>query len=130
METKQRWQDLFSLVITLVIGAWMFIAPFVYGFTHTHISAAWNSYASGIVVMVLSVYGLATKKIWEDWLNLVIGVWLFFSPFALGAYDDYTIRLYSMNTGAILFFFSLWSAIVSQHNVSAPFGHEGHGHRA
>lgn len=130
METKQRWQDSFSLVVTMVIGAWLFITPFVYGFTHTHILAAWNSYAFGIIVMALSIYGLITKQKWEDWLNLVIGIWLFFSPFALGVYDDYTIRLYSMNTGAVLFLFSLWSAIMTQLKNDAQFGQEGHGHRA
>ena len=130
METKQHWQDKFTLVVTLVIGAWLFITPFVYGFTHTNISAAWNSYVFGIVVMGLSLYGLATKKVWEDWLNLIIGVWLFFSSFALGFYDDYTLRLVFMNTGAVLFLFSLWSAMFSQLKISAHFDQEGHGHKA
>jgi len=128
METKQRWQDNFTLVITLVIGAWLFVAPFVMGFTHG--SAAWNSYASGIVVMALSVYGLATKQIWEDWLNLIIAVWLFFSPIALGFYDDHTLKLYFMNTGGVLFLFSLWSGMKFRPDIRPQFGHEGHGHRA
>lgn len=111
MERKQHWQDRITLVVTLAIGVWLFVAPFVMGFTHG--LAAWNSYASGIVVLALSVYGLATKHIWEDWLNLIIAVWLFFSPLALGYYDDFTLRLLFMNTGAVLFFFSLFSGMVT-----------------
>jgi SPW repeat len=128
METKQRWQDSFTLVITLVIGAWLFVAPFVMGFTHG--LASWNSYASGIVVMVLSVYGLATKQIWEEWINMGIGIWLFFSPMVLGYYDDHALRLHFMNTGAVLFFFSLWASMLYQVGIPSEFSHEEHGHKA
>jgi hypothetical protein len=61
---------------------------------------------------------------------MAIGVWLFFSPMVLGFYDDFTLRLYFMNTGAVLFFFSLWTAMLFQPGIPSPSSHEEHGHKA
>jgi hypothetical protein len=79
METK-RWQDW----VTLVLGAWLFFAPFwMAAYASTANLAAWNSYIMGALVFAFSWGALANRKIWEEWVNLAIGVWVLIAPFVL-----------------------------------------------
>jgi uncharacterized membrane protein HdeD (DUF308 family) len=73
-----RWQDWFNLVL----GAWLIVAPFI-GLGVNHDVAAWNSYASGAVVAVFAIAAIARPHLWEEWLNLIVGLWLIIAPFAL-----------------------------------------------
>lgn len=79
VKDEQRWQDWFNLVL----GAWLIIAPLI-GLGVNHGLAAWNSYISGAVVAIFAVIALARPQLWEEWLNLIIGLWLIIAPFALG----------------------------------------------
>ena len=74
----ERWQDWGNLVL----GVWLFISPFI-GIGVTNDIAAWNSYVAGLVVAVFAIAALAHRYLWEEWLNLIIGIWIVVSPFML-----------------------------------------------
>ncbi|WP_303908436.1 SPW repeat protein [Thiohalomonas denitrificans] len=77
MEQKQRWQDW----VSLILGIWLFLSPFFgIGIVET---AAWNSWIFGAVVAVMSAWALARPQIWEEWVNLVVGIWILIAPFIL-----------------------------------------------
>jgi hypothetical protein len=80
MGTK-RWQDW----VMLVFGIWLFVAPFwMGGYESTGSVAARNSYILGILVFAFGWAALATARRWEEWVELVLGIWLIISPFVLG----------------------------------------------
>jgi ABC-type molybdate transport system permease subunit len=82
MKTR-RWQDWG----TLVLGAWLFFSPlWMSAYDSTTDIAAWNSYIFGAAVFVLSWAALAQGERWEEWVNMLLGVWLVISPFVLGFY--------------------------------------------
>ena len=74
----ERWQGWGNLVL----GVWLFISPFI-GIGVTNDIAAWNSYVAGLVVAVFAIAALAHRYLWEEWLNLIIGIWIVVSPFML-----------------------------------------------
>ena len=79
----QRWQDW----VMLAFGIWLFVSPFwmlVYGSLMD--VAAWNSYVMGVLVAVFAWGALAGARRWEEWLQLIFGVWLIVSPFVLMFY--------------------------------------------
>ncbi|MGE0079985.1 MAG: SPW repeat protein [Thiohalomonadaceae bacterium] len=76
---KGLWQDW----VNLVLGVWLFVAPF-FGIGATSEAAVWNSYLAGIAIVVFAWASLAKPQRWKEWINLIIGVWLIISPFALG----------------------------------------------
>ena len=43
-----------------------------------------NAMGSGIVIVVLSVAALFAFAVWEEWLNLIVGLWTLASPWILG----------------------------------------------
>ena len=72
-------------MINLVLGAFLFVSPWIFGFASGLQSQ--NAMISGIVIAVLSVAALAAFAQWEEWLNLIVGLWVLVSPWVLGFAD-------------------------------------------
>lgn len=79
MNEQQRWQD----QVNMILGAWLIFAPFL-GIGGVNDVAAWNSYLSGAVVAILAIAALSRPQMWEEWINLLVGIWLIIAPFVLG----------------------------------------------
>lgn len=69
-------------VANLVLGAILFISPWVFGFAAG--APYGNAFVSGIVIAVISLAALAAFAVWEEWLNLIAGVWVLVAPWVLG----------------------------------------------
>jgi hypothetical protein len=73
----------------LVLGAWLFFSPFwMPGYASPVSTAAWNAYVFGILVALFAIAALASPRRWEEWVELVLGVWLIVSPFILLFYGN------------------------------------------
>ena len=76
---KTRWQDW----INLIFGAWLFFSPWLLKYT-TLGAASWNSFVFGVAIVVFAVWALFAPEAWEEWTNLILGLWLIIAPWALG----------------------------------------------
>ena len=76
----KRWQDW----VMLVLGVWLFLTPFILGYSDFGSTASVNSFVFGIIVAALALAALGRPQMWEEWVNLVLGLWLIVAPFALG----------------------------------------------
>ncbi len=84
---EQRWQDW----LVALIGAWLVLSNWILTFQASEPLSAltgrlifWNSAIVGVVALVLAVMSLASHKAWEEWVNIVLGLWLAISPWVLG----------------------------------------------
>ena len=68
-------------VINLILGAFLFISPWLFAFAPG--AESWNAWIAGIVIAVLSIAALSAFAEWEEWLNLIVGLWTIVSPWAL-----------------------------------------------
>src|SRR5262249_30952242 len=68
-------------VANLVLGGILLVAPWIFGFPSG--AASQNAVVSGIVIAVISIAALAVFAVWEEWLNLIVGVWVLISPWVL-----------------------------------------------
>lgn len=64
----------------LVLGAWLLLSPFVLDYAR---AAAGNAHLVGAAIVVLAVVGLVRAPLWSGWAELVLGLWLMASAFAL-----------------------------------------------
>jgi hypothetical protein len=81
MKAWTRWQDW----VSLVLGVLLFISPWVFS-TSTNGSSSWNAWIIGVIGVILALGALAflsTATI-AEWISLILGVWLFISPWVLG----------------------------------------------
>lgn len=76
---ERRWQDWGNALL----GGWLILAPFV-GIGVVNDVAAWSSYVTGTVVAIIAIAAIIHPKMWEEWVNLVVGFWLIIAPFLLG----------------------------------------------
>ena len=65
----------------LILGAILFVSPWLFKFASGYETQ--NAVVAGIVIIVLSVAALTAFAVWEEWLNLIVGLWLIVSPWVL-----------------------------------------------
>jgi succinate dehydrogenase/fumarate reductase cytochrome b subunit len=69
-------------VLNLILGAFLFFTPWIFDFAAG--AQTQNAMISGIIIAVLSIAALAAFMEWEEWVNLVVGLWVLVSPWVLG----------------------------------------------
>ncbi len=117
-----RWQDW----LNLLLGAWLFISPWALGFVKvdgaagstTYSHAAFNAWIFGVIVVILSIAALARTQPWEEWLNLLAGIWLFISPWVLSYSGMRTALWNALIVGALVFILACWDLNTLPHGSS------------
>lgn len=105
-----QWRD----VANLVLGLWLLISPWVLSYASEPMVAAWNAHIVGIIVAVAAIAALVAFHKWEEWVNVVLGVWLIVSPFLLG-YAMLTSALWNqIVVGVLIGILALWTAVSSE----------------
>lgn len=66
----------------LALAAILLISPWL--FTLTNTTAKIDLWASSLAVILISVAAIVAFAKWEEWANLVLGIWLIASPWILG----------------------------------------------
>jgi hypothetical protein len=83
MENWTNWTNAkLCDVANLVLGAVLFVSPWMFGFEVGKVSQ--NAMATGLVIAILAIAALAAFAVWEEWLNLIVGLWALVSPWVLG----------------------------------------------
>jgi hypothetical protein len=104
------WQD----AANLVLGVWLLISPYILSYTD-QAYAAWNAYAVGIIIAVIAAAAIWAYQKWEDWVSVVLGIWLIVSPWLLG-FSTMAAPLWNqLVVGVLVGGFALWSAFNEHH---------------
>jgi hypothetical protein len=80
---KARQGDRALNTMNILLGAALFLSPFLLGFT-SDIAAAAHAWLSGALVGFVAFIALAELEEWEEWINLALGVWVIISPWLFG----------------------------------------------
>jgi len=94
--------------IALLAGIWFFVSPWVYGaYTNPN---AWNSWIVGAVIAILAASRLANPSVaWMSWLNCLLGIWAFVSPWVYGYTDNTGRFINSLCVGVVVFIMAITS---------------------
>jgi hypothetical protein len=110
----ERFQDW----INLILGALLFISPWLLGFADQTM-AAWNAWIAGAVVVALSIAALVRFAEWEEWVNIVVGLWILISPWVLGFAGINTARWTCVILGIVIAAMAAWEAWTTRHPTQA-----------
>lgn len=101
----RRWREESVLdLYNLALAAVLFISPWF--FPHASRTAAIDLRASGAAIVCLSLAAILAFASWEEWANLVFGLWLVISPWLLGFAHTRAMH-FSIGIGLPIAFFSL-----------------------
>jgi hypothetical protein len=88
-EQARRNETLFD-VANLALGLLLFMAPWMFGFISD--VATQNAWASGAVIAVVATEAIVAFGRWEEWINLLVGLWVAASPWLLGFHAEMRIH--------------------------------------
>jgi hypothetical protein len=89
--------DLYNLAFGLVL----FFSPWVFAYASER--ARIDSWASSALIAAMSIAAIVAFSDWEEWVNLLLGVWLILSPWALGFAHTRAMHV-SIGLGAMVTF--------------------------
>jgi len=69
--------------LNVILGAWLFLSPWILGFTGTS-AAAWSAWIVGALVVIFALWTLSDRASWEDWVNFVVAIVGFLTPWLFG----------------------------------------------
>lgn len=94
--------------LNVIAGVWLIVSPWVLHFSANQ-TAMIDAVVVGIVVGVLAlVHAFATMRAtWLSWVNAIVAIWLFVSPWVLGFSTDTTPFWNALVLGAIVFVLSV-----------------------
>lgn len=105
---RQRWQNW----LIALVGLWVLLTPWAVTYFYPTETAtamvAWNHYVIGLALLVMGVAALAAYQMWEEWVDVVLGVWLIVSPWLLGFAAMTALTWNAVIMGAIVVALSGW----------------------
>ena len=110
---QTRWQDWAQLVL----GVWLFFSPWILGYANLGAPSA-NAYVIGAVIVILAAGELFTLQRWEEWINLLLGIWLIIAPWVVGFSPVSSATENSVVLGIIMIVLPLWA--MGQTSQQAP----------
>jgi hypothetical protein len=76
----EGWEDW----ATLVIGIWLFASPWALQVDDS--TAAENFLIVGALVITFELVTFYTLRVWEEWINIVLGTWLIVSSLTMSGF--------------------------------------------
>ena len=126
----RKWQERKSVLdlYNLFLAAVLFISPWLFKLTNG--PGKVDLWVTSAVIGVISFAAIIAYRDWEEWLNVLLGLWLIASPWLLGFSHTRAMHL-SIGIGVVVAFLALLDLflpryLVSSHEdqVSAKFGQE------
>jgi SPW repeat len=105
---QNRWQDWFNSLL----GLWMFFSPWILGFATGMGIAARTAWVLGAAIVVFAGIAVYIPKAWEEGLNIILGVCLLISPWALSYTDMAKPSSNAMITGLLVIIFAVWAMLM------------------
>lgn len=96
-----------------VIGAWLIITPWVFGFSD-HVGALWTGVIAGAIELIVAIWAAALPEStatwgnWQNWTSLMIGVWFIIQPWSVGISSFMGNTWNDVILGAITGVLALW----------------------
>ena len=110
-KTAQDW-------VNLVLAVCLFISPWAIGFVGDPAPAR-NAWIVGVVLAALAIATLSAFAEWEEWVNLVLGLWLIVSPWLLGFIANVNAMWTHVIIGVLVAAVSAWAVWGHRHTPHA-----------
>jgi hypothetical protein len=116
----KRWQDWSNAVL----GLWMVASPSVLGFAAAGNPATRIAWILGLAIVVFAGIAVYMPKAWEEALNIILGICLLASPWALGYSDQARPATNAMIVGLLVTVLAVWAMLMD--TAVQKWWHERH----
>lgn len=110
MRITRRWQ----VWVSLIAGAWLFVSPWVLGYT-TAVGGMWAAFILGGLTVVVAMWSLIDRDARAaETIMALIGALVFIVPWVIGFAGLASARLDAWIVGAVIVVASLWALMDEQ----------------
>jgi SPW repeat len=103
----KRWQDWGNGIL----GLWTVVSPWVLGFSLSTTDAARAAWILGAAIVVLAAIAVYMPRAWEEGLNILLGLGLLTSPWALSYADVPKPTANAVCVGVLVTLLALWAML-------------------
>lgn len=100
--------------LDILAGIWLIISPFFLAYNSAG-RATSNDVILGIIIAIIAAVRFfgAYEQAWLSWINVLLGIWVLISPWALG-YSNVAAPLWNnVILGIIVIILAAWSALAT-----------------
>lgn len=108
------WQD----TVNLLLGAALFVSPWLFGFA-SDLAPASNAYVVGAIIAVLALAALFAFQAWEEWVSAALGAWLVIAPWVLDFAAHATAMYTHVVIGLATLVLAIWSTSEHSGHITA-----------
>lgn len=107
----RHWQD----IVTGIVGLWLIAFPFLFDVVGASSPMLFtlNFLICGIIALLLAATALTAFRSWEEWIGVVLGLWLIASPWLLGFVAAEAARWNALVAGVIIVGLAGWALMDS-----------------
>lgn len=109
----RNWQDW----VSLVLGVWLFISPWQLQYVDVSPVASQTAWVIGAVLFVVGLLSRFTFHVAEEIIDIVLGLCLIISPWALGYVSVTMAAGNAVIVGALVSLLSLWEIWDIRHDI-------------
>jgi hypothetical protein len=102
-----RWQDWGNMVL----GAWMFVSPWVLGFAPFGEVPALSAWMLGSAIALLAVMAIQVPQAWEEGINSLLGISVLASPWVLDFERHSIARSNAVIVGTLVTALAVWAML-------------------
>jgi hypothetical protein len=118
--TPKRWQDWTNAVL----GLWMLASPSLLGFAVVGSPAMRAAWILGLAIVAFAGIAVYMPKAWEEALNIILGICLLVSPWALGYSDQVRPTTSAVVVGLLVTALAVWAMLMD--TAVQKWWHERH----
>ena len=107
----KHWQD----PVNAVLGVWLIGAPWAFAF-QAETAAVANSVVIGLALLASPLAAIVLQRVWEEWVELALGLWLIASSWVLGFSAVSMARTSTIGTGIVTAALAIWVLLVDRDN--------------
>jgi K+ transporter len=111
-----NWQDW----LDMVLGLWLAVSPWIIDFADSDPAAARNALIVGIAIAVLSALTFLAYHVVEEWVDVILGVWLIISPWIVSGSRDAAVVADFVIVGAVVLALSGYEIWAARHGHPHP----------
>jgi len=99
-----QWEDWLGISL----GVWLIVSPWILGFSDQS-AATITALVMGCILVLEEFLEVVVHEMTEEWIDLVAGLWLMVSPFALGFASQTVASVNMVAVGLLTVLFAAWA---------------------
>ncbi|HXP75549.1 MAG TPA: SPW repeat protein [Stellaceae bacterium] len=116
IQESWNWQDW----LDMVLGLWLAVSPWILDFTDSDPTLTRNAVIVGVAIAVLSALTFLAYHIVEEWIDVILGLWLVISPLMLSASGSGAVAADFVIVGAVVLLLSGYEIWAARHGHPHP----------